>query len=375
MDLELISIGSEVLAGHTVNTNAAFLSRNLVHLGYRISRHTVLPDQVEIIVQGFREALQRVSLVIVTGGLGPTIDDLTGQAAAQVFPKQMSLINKLGTAAGVFCHEKNRGLVLLPGVPREMECMFLQEALPLIKMHFPVHDPLYRKIGSFCLLREIEVNPFLLEMQKNEPSVEIGIYPSQGTLLVEFSGRDMGALERMAQELQKRFPTFYFEAPSLVQAVHQECIRRKKTLALAESCTGGAMAAKITAIPDASLYFLGSLVVYSNPWKEHFLQVSHSTLAEAGAVSRQTVDEMVQGLFHETKADFAIAVSGIAGPSGGNAKKPVGTICIAIGERGQKTDIGVLHAPQDRASAIEWTVQTSLGALWRRLVHQAYTFS
>jgi nicotinamide-nucleotide amidase len=375
MDLELISIGSELLTGHTVNSNAAFLSQHLVRLGYRISRHTVLPDQTEIIQQGLREALQRVSLVITTGGLGPTIDDLTQGAVNKIFPKQTPLMNKLGTASGAFYHQKNQGFILLPGVPREMECMFLEEAVPLIKTHFPVHHPLYRKTCSFCLLREIEVNPILLDMKRQEPTVEIGIYPSQGTLSVEFLGFEMGLLEQMAKQLQKRFSAFYFAAPTIVQAVHQECIQRKKTLALAESCTGGAMAAKITAIPDASLYFLGSLVVYSNPWKEHFLQVSHSTLAQDGAVSRQAVDEMIQGLFHETKADFAIAVSGIAGPGGGSSKKPVGTICIAIGERGQKTDIGVLQAPQDRASAIEWAVQTSLGALWRRLVHKAYTFS
>ncbi|MCC6127878.1 MAG: CinA family protein, partial [Chlamydiae bacterium] len=162
---------------------------------------------------------------------------------------------------------------------------------------------------------------------------------------------------------------------SVAFSLHRELISRKKQLALAESCTGGAIAAILTSMLDSSLYFLGSLVVYSNRWKEIFLEVPRTTLAKSGAVSKQAVDEMIQGLFRETDADFVIAISGIFGPSGGSAEKPVGTTYIGIGERGQKTDIGKLMAPPDRKAAIEWGVQTALGALWRRLVHGVLTFS
>jgi nicotinamide-nucleotide amidase len=374
MDLEIVSIGNEVLEGHTVNTNAAFLSRELYQLGYTVRRHTVLPDQVETIERGLKEAMSRAPLVIATGGLGPTIDDLTRSAARRLFDEEAPLKNEVGTAPGAFFRGA-QSLILLPGVPREMERMFLEEALPLIQEYFPVGRHRYRKSCSLCLLRELEVDPFLREMQAGAPGVEFGIYPSYGSLLIEFSGSDPAILDQMAKNLKERFPTFYFEEGKIALAVHKELIARKKKLAAAESCTGGAIAARLTAIPDSSIYFLGSLVVYSNQWKEHFLQVSRSTLDHSGAVSRKTVEEMVKGLFHETEADYAIAVSGIAGPSGGTSAKPVGTVCIAIGERGHKTDIGTLQAPKDRASAIEWTVTTSLGALWRRLVHKAYTFS
>lgn len=374
MDLEIVSIGSEMLEGYTVNTNASFLSRELSRLGYAIQRHTVLPDRIESIVGGLKEALSRVSLVIATGGLGPTIDDVTRTAAQRLFGEEMLLKNEIGTAAGAFFQGK-QSVILLPGVPREMERMFLEEALPLIQEYYPPTHHIYRKTCSLCLLREVEVDPILRDLQRQTPSVEFGIYPSQASLLIEFSGPDKNILDEMSRKLKAKFSTFYFEEGKISEAVHGAFLARKKKLAAAESCTGGAIAARLTSIPDASNYFLGSLVVYSNQWKEHFLQVSRSTLDHSGAVSRKAVEEMVKGLFHETEADYAIAVSGIAGPSGGSLEKPVGTVCIAIGERGHKTDIGVLQAPKDRASAIEWTVQTSLGALWRRLVHQTYTFS
>ncbi len=374
MDIEIIAVGSEVLSGHTVNTNAAFLSRKLSSLGYVVSKHTTLPDDVEAIEAECRAAVDRVSLVIVTGGLGPTMDDLTKRAVDKLFDQQTLLKNTLGTASGVFYQGKS-SVFLLPGVPREMEEMFVLEALPLIQKHFPLHSPSYRIGSHLCLLREVEVNPYLLDLKQQYPDVEIGIYPSQGSLFVEFSGFSEQKLKKMTQALQERFSTFFLGPYSAAQAVHRECIAQKKTLALAESCSGGAIAAALTAQPDASLYFLGSFVAYSNIWKQRFLEVSKSTLDTAGAVSLETVEQMVQGLFRETDADFAIAVSGILGPSGGSSQKPVGTVYLAIGERGQKIDIGRLKAPPDRASAIQWTVQTALGALWRRLVHGVFTFS
>ena len=231
-------------------------------------------------------------------------------------------------------------------------------------------------IGRYlCLLKEIEVAPFLRKLQEEYPHVKMEIYPSQGFLFVEFSGKDKEKLLQMSDRLHKNFPTFFVGEEPIAQSLHRELIARKKQLALAESCTGGAIAAILTAMPDASLYFLGSLVVYSSRWKEIFLEVSRTTLAKSGAVSLQAVDEMIQGLFRQSDADFVIAISGIFGPSGGSAEKPVGTTYIGIGERGQKSDIGKLMAPIGRKEAIEWGVQTALGALWRRLVHGMLTFS
>ncbi len=151
------------------------------------------------------------------------------------------------------------------------------------------------------------------------------------------------------------------------EKLHAAFLKSKKTLALVESCTGGAMASALTAIPDASKFFLGSLVVYSNAWKEKFLGVSPITLQMKGAVSSEAVEEMVRGLFHRTECDFAAAVSGIAGPAGGTPEKPVGTIFIAVGQRGCPLDIQRLQAPKDRKGAIDFAVQTTFEALLKRI--------
>jgi PncC family amidohydrolase len=159
------------------------------------------------------------------------------------------------------------------------------------------------------------------------------------------------------------------------QSIHREFIAKKKTLALAESCTGGAIAARLVKVPGASLFLLGGIVAYSNGWKESFLGVRHATLSKFGAVSREVVEEMVQGLFEESVADYAVAVSGTLGPSGGTAQKPVGTLYIAIGKRGEKTDAGLLKAPGPREAGIEFAVETALNALLRRIAKHEMTFS
>jgi nicotinamide-nucleotide amidase len=226
---------------------------------------------------------------------------------------------------------------------------------------------------SVCLLNEKEVAPFIQELKKMYPQVEMALFPSSGTVQIMFQSTE--PVYELVEEVQKKFPSFFYGEGRIEEAVHREFIARNKTLALAESCSGGALAAKLTAIPDASKFLLGSIVAYSNGWKEHFLQVSRTTLKKKGAASKEAVIEMVQGLFHETEADFAVAVSGIAGPGGGTSEKPVGTIYIAIGQRGQKIDAGVIQAPTERQSAIDLSVHLTLGALWRRLVHNTATFS
>lgn len=368
MDVELITIGDEVLRGLTVNSNTAFLSRFLTDRGYSISRHTTLPDDVEKIRSLLECAMRRSAFVIVTGGLGPTLDDLTREAAAPLFrEKPIELKNKLGSAPGAF----GNGLILLPGVPREMERMFSEEALPLIEKYYPLEKRFYIRRATLCLLREVEVDPFLRTLQT--PGLEIGLYPSYGSLQIVF--RSLDPVDEYVHKLQKQFPTFFIGEGKVEEAVHRELIERKKTLSLAESCTGGSLAARLSAIPDASLFFAGSMVAYSNGWKERFLGVRRDTLSRHGAVSSETVLEMVQGLFDETECDYAIAISGTLGPKGGTPKKPVGTVYLAIAKRKEKIDVGRLNAPQDRKAGIEFTVQTSLGALWRRIVHNTATFS
>ncbi len=151
--------------------------------------------------------------------------------------------------------------------------------------------------------------------------------------------------------------------------LHASLLKSGKKLALAESCTGGAMAAALTAIPGASQFFLGSVVAYSNVWKEQFLGVSPKTLSSKGAVSREAVEEMVRGLFLRTECDFAAAVSGIAGPTGGEIGKPVGTVFIAVAKRGEPIDVQLIHGPKDRKEVIDMAVQTTFKKLYDLSTH------
>ncbi len=373
MQAEIVSIGNELLWGLTVNSNAAYLSRELNRHGYTVARHTAVSDHPAEIEATFKEALSRSSIVIATGGLGPTLDDLTRTAAEPFLENPEELKNSVGTAPGIFSFSNGKAIVLLPGVPKEMEAMFLNEALPNLLRHLKEKQKTHLVRSRLCLLKEVEVDPFLRELKQAHPDVEIGIFPALGSLQIVFQSAH--PVDKLVQALERRYREFFLGDLSVEEALQKEMIENRKKLALAESITGGAIAARLAAIPDCSQYFLGSVVAYSNEWKERHLHVSHTTLEKDGAVSRKTVEEMVQGLLSETNADFAAAVSGIAGPSGGSEKKPVGTVYIAVGERGKKIDAGKIQAPQNRASAIELTVQTALGALWRRAAHNAFTFS
>ncbi len=367
MQIEILSIGNEVLSGQTVNTNAAYLSRKLAEMGLIVSRHTVIPDQPTEIQAAIRNSSS--SLIITTGGLGPTIDDLTLSALKPIFSSAPKLLdNPVGPAQGAYFHNKARAVIALPGVPREMIRMFEESASPLIEQLFEKIPRRYVVSRSLCLFKEVEIDPFLRQMQETHPEVSFGIYPSLGSVRVEFVGPHFDELKKLNDEIAKTFPTHTFEG-TLAEAVHAELIGRKETLALAESCTGGAISARLAALAGASKFLLGCVVAYSNPWKERLLGVSSETLKTKGAVSRETVEEMAAGLLERTEADWAIAVSGIAGPTGGTKEKPVGTIYIAVARRGGLVDVGRIQARSDRASAIEEAVQTALAALWRRLAH------
>jgi nicotinamide-nucleotide amidase len=397
LPIEIIAIANEVLCGMTVNTNAAFISEQLSLAGWTISRHTTLPDDPAALEEGLKEALERSSLVITTGGLGPTCDDLTRDVFAKLFDsplrfdetvaahlkkrfgnqlisledqatipaKAQPLLNDVGTAPGlVFPH-----LIALPGVPQEMRHMFLHKVLPYLKEHFPIPPDRHRETIHLCLLPESAIDPLLREIQADNPEVSIGIYPSYGTVTVFFSGAKKEQVALASQRLQKAFATHIFPTGKIEEAIHETLIQRKKTLALAESCTGGLIASHLTALPGASAYFLGSLVVYSNSLKERLLGVSPETLRQHGSVSPEVASEMLQGLFKATGADYGIAVSGIAGPTGGTPEKPVGTIWAAIGERGKPPHIGTFQARGSRETIILSTTRRLLGHLWRQLAY------
>jgi PncC family amidohydrolase len=365
MSIELVTIGDEILRGQTVNTNTAEIGRRLTEEGWKIVRQTTLPDDPVLLELGLAEALARTPLVIATGGLGPTLDDLTVFVAKKLFPTPGEPIpNSVGSAPGfIFIHGK-QALFLLPGVPEEMRVMLQTSLLPYLHRHFPPPPKLFSAALHFYLLSENRVDPILRDLQSRFP-LDIGIYPSYGTLTVMLRGADASFVEKAKEEVAKAFQDQLLPTPKLSEAVGLWLQEHKATLAFAESCTGGFMASQITQVPGASAYFLGSLVTYANELKEALLGVSSNTLKAHGAVSEPTVLEMWHGLIKKTDADYGIAVSGIAGPGGGSSQKPVGTIYYALGKKGSTPEAGTFEVKGDRQAVILRTTQRLLAYLWR----------
>jgi len=367
MSIEVVSIGNEVLRGIIINTNAAFLSRRLTEEGWDVSCQTTLPDENALLRQGLDEALIRSSVVIATGGLGPTLDDNTLICAKELFSKPPhELPNSVGVAPGCLFSENKRLLFLLPGVPSEMEQMFEETVLPYLKKHLPA-KPLHREELHFYLLKEDDVDPLLRDLQK-EHKLDVGIYPSYNGLSVILRGPKKEHVIEARKIIEKAFKASLLPAAKLEEAIHGWMVKHHQTLALAESCTGGFMAAQLTAIAGASEYFLGSIVAYSNSLKEGLLGVSPETLKKQGAVSKEVVHEMWTGLLKKTGADYGIAVSGIAGPTGGTSDKPVGTVFYALGKKGEKPEINTLHVKGNRQTVILRTTKKLFGFLLKKIL-------
>ena len=415
MTVELLSIGDELLSGNTINRNAAFLAHRLGESGYLVARMMTLPDQKEPLVCALRAATSRAELVITTGGLGPTDDDRTREAIAEVaaaaletekraaadlstrfqgderitrrqadMPKgATALKNRLGTALGFAVEVGNCLVIALPGVPSEMELMLEEEALCLLKKRFPKQREtcaLY-----FCLCSEYQFDEILQNIKRRDSQIDIGICPSYGTLAIYLKtsaargAEAQSALAQAAMELKKPFSSYCFStsSPSIARALQKELERKKKTLAVAESCTGGQLATRMTALPGISRVFEGGFVVYANALKEKALGVCSKTLKKHGAVSLATIVEMTKGVFQKTQADYALATSGVAGPDGGTRENPVGTVWVALGDREQDAVYTFcLHLPEKlgREKIMEVVTTRLLAQLWRYLAHGALPF-
>lgn len=403
MNIEIVAIGNEVLSGFTINTNAAFLSERLLDEGWKTSRHTVLPDDPASLRSGLNEALARNEIVIATGGLGPTCDDLTRAIAAELFDsdfrrdeeiiadlkkrygeffetindqatvpvKAHVLKNSVGTAPGLVFSENGKILMLLPGVPPEMRAMWQNEALPYLKAHLPKQERYFFKRMNIFDMSESVVDKHLRQLQEQYFDVEFGIYPGQKVLGVHLmtkakdSDTAMARLKVPYEYLLNQFRENFFDSASgkISESVHEYFLKNGLTLAAAESCTGGSVASALTKLPGASQYFLGSIVAYSNDMKIKLLDVPEKLIQEKGAVSEEVVAAMLQGLYSKTSCDYAIAVTGIAGPTGGTPEKPVGTVWCAAGKRGTSPKVWKFFARGNREMVIERSVNVVLAGL------------
>lgn len=393
---EVISIGAEILNGSTLNTNAAFISSQLTELGFRVQRQTSTPDNQEIILETVSESLACSPLVIITGGLGPTVDDLTREAIANLMetpleinetllhqlqeqfgpidsienqatqPKGALLLKNLsGTASGLVFVKGSSVLIVLPGVPLEMELMMKNEVLPYLKKIFPHLTKSTREKLHFFEVYESSVDPLLRKVQAQFPDLTIGIYPNHGLVSINLEGafRDVHlAKEAILKEFGEK--SYESQDGTIETAIQELFIQNNWTLSLAESCTGGAIAAKLTKIPGASQYLLGSLVVYSNSLKEQILDLPSSLLQEKGAVSKEVAEALATNLQQKSKSTFSLAVTGIAGPTGGSNSKPVGTIFLGLKKEGENAKSIQLQAKGERQAIIERSVNFALGSLY-----------
>jgi nicotinamide-nucleotide amidase len=409
--LEVITIGSELLLGQIVDTNAAELGRALAGAGAEVVRHLSVPDRPEAIRAAVSESLDRTGFVITTGGLGPTRDDMTKLEVAAIFDKPLRLDegvlraleerfrrlgrpmpavnrtqaevpegatvlpNPRGTAPGLWVEENGRVVVMLPGVPSEMRGLLAEEVLPRIAQRSAgrvvrsrtvrttgiAESALAERVGAI----EEEIAPLTLAYL---PSVEgVDLRVTAWGLLEAEAERSLAAVAMILRE-RAADHAYGDEGTDLAAAVLSQLRARKARLVVAESCTGGLLGSRITAVPGASAVFIGGVVAYDNVVKSGMLDVPPELLERHGAVSEEVVSAMAQGVQRQFAVDAALAITGIAGPSGGTPEKPVGTVWIAarLGAEGRALK---RIFPGDRGEIRARAAQAALDLL-RRLIAQ-----
>lgn len=409
---EVLTIGDEILFGQITDTNTQWISAELTKIGVRTVRKTSVGDSREAILEAFNEAAKRVKIVIVTGGLGPTKDDITKKTFCEFFdttleinesalalitsffvergrsmtdlnrqqasvPKNCTYVENLwGTAPGMWFDVNGVVWVSLPGVPFEMKNLMTKRILPMLQAHFKtpvIHHRMIRTVGigeSFLAERIEKWEDALPE------NIKLAYLPHFGQVRLRLTatGDSLENLKSQTEaEVEKVLPligdaVFGFDADELETVVGGLLVARKQTLATAESCTGGYVAHRITSVVGCSDYYKGSVVAYSYELKTSELGVLQATLDQFGAVSEQTVREMAEGARTRLKTDWAVATSGIAGPGGGTADKPVGTIWIACaGPTG--TVARKLLLTKYREMNIQLTATYVLDLLRKQIVH------
>lgn len=369
---ELISIGDELLIGQTVNTNASWLGQQLAAIGIRVVHTAVISDEEDAIVSAFDEAFKRSDLVIVTGGLGPTKDDITKHVLCRYFDTKLvmndeilahitsffvsrnrpmlevnrqqaalpekctPLFNRQGTAAGMWFEREGKVLISMPGVPYEMKGIFTEEALPRIQNKFPTESLYHRTILTQGIGESFIADKMSdWENRLRQEGLGLAYLPSPGMVklrITAYKQEDSVKVDRFFDEAMSAMPVAVYgqEEDTLHEVVGKLLREAGQTVATVESCTGGGIAAELTSISGASDYVQGGLVTYSNELKQLLAGVKTETLKKHGAVSQEVVEEMAQGGKSRLGVDWCVAVSGIAGPIGGSEEKPVGTVWIAV---------------------------------------------
>jgi nicotinamide-nucleotide amidase len=414
VNVELVTIGDELLLGFTLDSNGAHLARELAAIGVTIVRRTSVGDEAEGIAAAVREALDRTGAVITTGGLGPTSDDLTKPSIAAVFGRGMRmdnailealrarwiakgwgkelpktneqqalvpegatiLMNHHGSAPGIWLEdERGRWVAMLPGVPREMRGMFADALLPRIRERVGngagvVVSRTIRTTGISESLLADSIGPVASELGDlslaylpSWPGVDLRL--TSRSTSTEAAAHALNAGEAVLRRAAGAH-VYGIDADDMAKVVLDLCAAKGYTIAVAESCTGGLLGARITAVPGSSHYFVGGVIAYSNEVKATHLGVGDDTLIKHGAVSEETACEMASGVRARYRADVAMSLTGVAGPGGGTEKKPVGMVCLGVDIDGKVT-AATRNMVGDREEIRQRSAQWALDQVRRRL--------
>jgi nicotinamide-nucleotide amidase len=395
MRAEIITIGDELLIGQVVDTNSAWLGQMLNKFGIKIHRINSISDDASEIKLQLSECINRSELIIITGGLGPTKDDITKKTLADYFRmgwrtdaivlaqlasffkhrgREMLEVNKLqaelpdgcitlfnewGTAPGMWFEHEGKIIISMPGVPYEMKNIFEFKALPLINERFS-QPKLFHKTIVIINVPESILAKRIEEVEDNLPNyIKLAYLPNWNIVRlrltgVEQTGKDIvNEIESHTQAIQTILgdAVAATEDMSMAEIVFNQLSAKNHTLGIAESCTGGYISHQMTMLPGASKVFVGSVVSYSNTVKHHQLGVESTLFETVGAVSEQVVTQMVEGVRERLTTDYAIAVSGVAGPGGGSVEKPVGTVVIGVCNK-DTTLVKTFHFIGDRMNVI-----------------------
>ncbi len=374
MKSEIITIGDEILIGQILDTNSQYISQALNRAGITVGERTSIGDDAAQIVEALDHALHDYDIVIITGGLGPTMDDITKHTLTRYFGSQLRydeqvaehvrtllarrgiafndlnrgqamvpecctvLFNAHGTAPGMWFEREGKVVVSLPGVPFEMKHLMEDEVMPRLHKRFALRAIVHRTMITSGIAESMLAER-IAEWENALPNgLKLAYLPAPNVVRLRLSAYEVDG-ESVRAEIDREFEKLYaiipanivgFEQASMQELVHNRLIERKQTLAVAESCTGGAIASLFTAQAGASQYFLCGVVSYSNEAKAEVLGVNPDDIKQYGAVSEQVARQMAEGAKRVAHADFAVSTTGIAGPTGGTAQKPVGTVWIGI---------------------------------------------
>jgi nicotinamide-nucleotide amidase len=404
----IITIGDELLIGQTIDTNSAWMAQELNKIGVWVKRRVAVGDSREGIWQSLDEELKQSDIVLLTGGLGPTADDITKPLLCDYFGGKMVvneqvlehvkniflrlkrpllernlkqaevpdvcevLMNERGTAPGMLFRRQEKIIVSMPGVPHEMKGLMSKKVVPLLLKEFNMPVILHRTLLTAGVGESFIAEKIQLWEEALPGHIKLAYLPNYGMVRLRLTtqGTDEKALQaeidhlfKELQELVQEWLVADKDEP-LEKALGDLLLARNKTIATAESCSGGYIAHLLTSVPGSSAYFKGTVVAYSYDAKETILGVNHSTLESKGAVSEETITEMFNGLMRITTADYGIATSGIMGPGGGTEDKPVGTVWVAVGSR-EKMVAKRLNFRFDRAKNIELTAAHALLMLFQ----------